>query len=121
VELPGIELVAEIALTSGNVEIDDAKVHETTRDDLAIRERCGWHQHCWDPVSRIAVRKAKPLERWQFEQLGGAYDMHRMREGGGMTNATIIERVCLSVGPQICGLARGLSGGLAELSDMDLC
>jgi hypothetical protein len=40
VELPGIEPVAEIALTCGNVETDDAKVRETTRNDVGIRERC---------------------------------------------------------------------------------
>jgi hypothetical protein len=40
VELPGIEPGAEIALTCENVEIDDAKVRETTRNDLGIREKC---------------------------------------------------------------------------------
>jgi hypothetical protein len=29
-ELPGIEPVAEVALSCGNAEIDDAKVPETT-------------------------------------------------------------------------------------------
>ena len=40
VELPGIEPVAEIALSCGNVETNDAKVRETTRNDVGIRERC---------------------------------------------------------------------------------
>ena len=40
VELPGIELGTEIALTCGNVESDDAKARETTWNDLRIRERC---------------------------------------------------------------------------------
>jgi hypothetical protein len=40
VELPGIEPGAEIALTCRNVESNDAKVRETTRNDLRIRERC---------------------------------------------------------------------------------
>ena len=40
VELPGIEPSAEIALTCGNVESDDAKARETTWNDLRIRERC---------------------------------------------------------------------------------
>lgn len=34
VELPGIETGAEIALTCKNTALDDAKVRETTRDDL---------------------------------------------------------------------------------------
>ena len=37
-ELPGIELAAEIALTCGNAELDDAKRRESTRNDLRIRE-----------------------------------------------------------------------------------
>jgi hypothetical protein len=40
VELPGIEPVAKIELNCGNAEINDAKVRETTRKDLGIRDRC---------------------------------------------------------------------------------
>ena len=40
VELPGIEPSAEIALTCGNAESDDAKRRESTRNDLRIRDRC---------------------------------------------------------------------------------
>ena len=40
VELPGIELGTEMRVTCGNVEVDDAKVRESTRRDLRIRRRC---------------------------------------------------------------------------------
>jgi hypothetical protein len=40
VELPGIEPATEITLSCRNVRIDDAKVRETTRNDLRIRESC---------------------------------------------------------------------------------
>lgn len=40
VELPGIELGAQNGLTFGNAEFGYAKVRETTRNDLRIRERC---------------------------------------------------------------------------------
>ncbi len=40
VGLPGIEPVAEIALTCGDAESDYAKARETTRNDLRIRRRC---------------------------------------------------------------------------------
>jgi hypothetical protein len=56
VELPGIEPVAEIALTCRDAESDDAKVRETTRNDLQIRRRCLWHQRPDEPpqdVSRV--------------------------------------------------------------------
>jgi hypothetical protein len=39
VELPGIESGTEIAVSWGNAEFDDAKVRETTRNYLRIRER----------------------------------------------------------------------------------
>ena len=38
--LPGIELGTEMRVTCGNVEVDDARVRETTRRDLRIRRRC---------------------------------------------------------------------------------
>jgi hypothetical protein len=40
VELPGIEPATEIQLTCRNAEFDYAKVRETTRNYLRIRERC---------------------------------------------------------------------------------
>jgi hypothetical protein len=40
VELPGIETVAEILVTCGNADSDYAKIRETTRNYLRIRERC---------------------------------------------------------------------------------
>ena len=40
VELPGIELAAEIQLTWRNAEVDDAKRRQSTRNDLRIRKRC---------------------------------------------------------------------------------
>ena len=40
VELPGIELGADIRLTCGNIENRYAKRRETTREDLRIRQRC---------------------------------------------------------------------------------
>ena len=40
VELPGIEPASEIALTWANAGFQYAKVRETTRNDLRIRERC---------------------------------------------------------------------------------
>ena len=44
VELLGIETDAKMDLTCGNTHFDDAKVRETTRNDLRIPERCWWHQ-----------------------------------------------------------------------------
>jgi hypothetical protein len=40
VELPGIEPPAEVTMTCGNIGSGDAKVRETTRNDLRIRESC---------------------------------------------------------------------------------
>ena len=40
VELPGIELGTEIALTWRNAVTYDAKRRESTRNDLRIRDRC---------------------------------------------------------------------------------
>ncbi|MET0995708.1 MAG: hypothetical protein ABWY20_17230, partial [Mycobacterium sp.] len=40
VELPGIELGADIRLTCGNIENRYARPRETTREDLRIRQRC---------------------------------------------------------------------------------
>jgi hypothetical protein len=39
VELPGIEPVAKIVLSSGNAGFRDVKRRESTRTDLRIRER----------------------------------------------------------------------------------
>jgi hypothetical protein len=39
VELPGIEPVAEMPLTSGNAGFNDAKQRQTTRNDLRLRDR----------------------------------------------------------------------------------
>ncbi len=40
VELPGIEPSPKNLLTCGNLEFDDTKRRESTRNDLRIRERC---------------------------------------------------------------------------------
>jgi hypothetical protein len=39
VELPGIEPAAEIGVTCGDAEFGDAKVRETTRNDLRIHRK----------------------------------------------------------------------------------
>ncbi len=40
VELPGIEPSPKISLPCENLEFDDAKRRESTRNDLRIREGC---------------------------------------------------------------------------------
>jgi hypothetical protein len=40
VELPGIELGTEIALSCANAELEYAKRRDSTRNDLRRRERC---------------------------------------------------------------------------------
>src|ERR1700755_1028638 len=43
-ELPGIELGAEMTLTCVNAEPGYAKRRESTRNDPRLRDRCCWHQ-----------------------------------------------------------------------------
>jgi hypothetical protein len=40
VELPGIEPAPKMVVSCGNVEFNDAKRRETTRNDLRIRAMC---------------------------------------------------------------------------------
>jgi hypothetical protein len=40
VELPGIELAAEVGVTCRYIDEHDAKARETTYGDLRIRQRC---------------------------------------------------------------------------------
>ena len=56
VELPRIETGAEIALNCKNTILDDAKVRETTRDDLRNAQRRRWHQHV-QPTCHRARRR----------------------------------------------------------------